>query len=140
MRSSTAKRTRAYVDTGALIAFLDRSDTYHPLFRQLFSDPPRLLTTPLVIAEGQGWFLKRYDSQKALEFLGFIEELKVLEIIKIGAEAIRGGARFLRRFSDQELTLTDACGLWLMEEEKISICWSADRHLALTGVSLAIYE
>jgi len=47
-----AIRTEAYVDTSALIAFADRSDTYHPLFRRLFSSPPRLITTPLVIAEG----------------------------------------------------------------------------------------
>ena len=48
-----AKNPEAYVDTSALIALLDRSDTYHPLFRQLFSKPPKLSTTSLVIAEGQ---------------------------------------------------------------------------------------
>lgn len=44
-----ARRAEAYVDTSALIALADRSDTYHPLFRRLFSEPPRLLTTPLRI-------------------------------------------------------------------------------------------
>jgi len=47
-----ARGPEAYVDTSALIAFADRSDTYHPLFRRLFSDPPLLLTSSLVIAEG----------------------------------------------------------------------------------------
>ncbi len=61
-----ARRTEAYVDTSALIAFADRSDTYHALFRRLFADPPRLVTTALVIAEGHGWFLKRYDPARAL--------------------------------------------------------------------------
>ena len=44
-----AKRTRAYVDTSALISFADRSDTYHALFKRLFADPPDLVTTSLVI-------------------------------------------------------------------------------------------
>ena len=41
-----ATRPEAYVDTSALIAFVDPSDTYHPLFRLLFSDPPGLVTKP----------------------------------------------------------------------------------------------
>ena len=56
-----AKKTEAYVDTSALISLAYRSDTHHALFRRLFADPPRLLTTTLVVAEGHGWFLKRYD-------------------------------------------------------------------------------
>jgi predicted nucleic acid-binding protein len=54
-----AKKTEAYVDTSALIAFVDRSDSHHRLFLRLFSEPPDLLTTTLVVAEGHGWFLKR---------------------------------------------------------------------------------
>ena len=52
------KKTEVYVDTSAFIAFTDGSDTYHPLFYRLFADPPRLVTTSLVISEGHGWFLK----------------------------------------------------------------------------------
>src|SRR6266545_5325431 len=61
-----AERTERYVDTSALIAFLDRSDSHHPLFARLFAEPPPLLTSPLVIAEGHGWFLKRYDAQSPI--------------------------------------------------------------------------
>ena len=52
-----AGRTEAYVDTSALIAFADRSDSHHALFRRLFADPPALATSALVVAEGHGWFL-----------------------------------------------------------------------------------
>jgi predicted nucleic acid-binding protein len=61
-----AGRIEAYVDTSALIAFLDRSDTHHLTFRRLFAAPPALLTTTLVIAEGHAWFLRRYDRTRAL--------------------------------------------------------------------------
>lgn len=36
MRSSMAKRTDYYVDTSAFIAFMDRSGSFHALFRRLF--------------------------------------------------------------------------------------------------------
>lgn len=66
----------AYVDTSALIAFADASDTYHPVFR---------------------------------------------------------------RFGDQDLTLVDAIGLHLMRDGHVASCWSTDRHLGLTGTTLAIH-
>ena len=67
--SSMATRLEAYVDTSAFIAFVDRSDTHHPLFRRLFSAPPVIVTTTLVVAEGHAWILRRYDRTRALQFL-----------------------------------------------------------------------
>jgi predicted nucleic acid-binding protein len=46
-----ARRTESYIDTSAFIAFLDRSDSYQSPFKRLFSDPPALVTSALVIAE-----------------------------------------------------------------------------------------
>jgi hypothetical protein len=69
-----ARRTECYGDTSAPIAFLDRSDSFHTRFGCLFADPPPLVTSSLVIAEGHGWFLRRYDPQRAIQFLSFIGE------------------------------------------------------------------
>jgi len=135
-----ATKTEAYVDTSALIAFIDQSDTYHPLFRRLFSDPPRLVTTSLVIAEGHGWFLRRYDRIKALQFLAMIESMHPLKTHSVGAREIEASTTLLRRFSDQDLTLADAAGLVIMEKKGLSSCWSTDFHLGLTGVPLVIHE
>lgn len=135
-----AKRTEAYVDTSALIAFLDGSDTYHLLFAELFAAPPSLVTSSLVVAEGHGWFLKRYDNYRATQFLNFVDELKAMAIRPIGKEELVRAARIIRKFTDQELTLADAVGLWIMEERKIRVCWSTDRHLGLTGIPLVIHQ
>ncbi|OGQ07749.1 MAG: hypothetical protein A3G32_03130 [Deltaproteobacteria bacterium RIFCSPLOWO2_12_FULL_40_28] len=135
-----AKKIESYVDTSALIAFLDRSDTHHTLFARLFSDPPSLITSPLVIAEGHAWFLKRYDGTRAMQFLNFIEELKPLSIKAIGKTEMEKAAKYIRKYSDQTLTLADSLGLFLMDQHKIKSCWSTDHHLAITGVSLVIHE
>ena len=134
-----AKTAEAYVDTSALIAFADRSDSYHPLFRKLFADPPLLITTPLVVAEGHGWFLKRYDRTRGLHFLSMIEEMP-LRISPVRSEEQNECVNLLRKFSDQDLTLADAAGLYLMKSRRIRLCWSTDFHLSLTGVPLVIHR
>lgn len=135
-----ATRTEAYVDTSALIAFADRSDSHHDLFRRLFSNPPRLYTTTLVVAEGHGWFLRRYDRVRALQFLSLFELMKPLRVLGTTPRDQAGGTEMLRRFSDQDLTLCDAVGLYLMNEKATEDCWSTDFHLGLTGVPLAIHR
>jgi len=135
-----ARRAETYVDTSALIAFADRSDSHHPLFRRLFADPPALLTSTLVVAEGHGWFLKRYDRTRALQFLAMVEDMTPLGILPVGAAEQAAAAAVLRRFSDQDLTLADGVGLHLMKRHRLKQCWSTDFHLGLTGVPLVIDE
>ena len=135
------KRTEAYVDTSALIAFADRSDSFHPLFRRLFASPPRLVTTSLVVAEGHGWLLKRYDRTRGLQFLAMLETMRAaMQILSVGEREQSSATEWLRKFSDQDLTLTDAVGLHVMGARRIETCWSTDRHLGLTGVQLVIHQ
>jgi predicted nucleic acid-binding protein len=133
-----APRAEAYVDTSALIAFVDQSDSHHQLFRRLFSDPPELITSTLVVAEGHGWFLKRYDRTRALQFLALIEDLEPLRMVPVGPDEFIGAVQILRKFSDQDLSLTDAVGLHLMKARRVRSCWSTDFHLGLTGVPLVV--
>lgn len=109
-------KIEAYVDTSALIAFLDRSDSYHPLFRRLFSNPPRLIASSLVIAEGHGWFLRRYDQNRAIQFLNFIDDLSVLTIRSFSRDELAKTNQLVKRFADQSLTLADAHGLAIINE------------------------
>ncbi|HEX5481061.1 MAG TPA: PIN domain-containing protein [Terriglobia bacterium] len=132
-----ARSAECYADTSAFIVFLDRSDSYHPVFRRLFSNPPALVTSSLVIVEGHGWFLRRYDARQAIEFLSFIAALAPLAIIPFGAAELEKSQVLVKKFHDQGLTLADAHGLVIMGERRNVVCWSTDRHLALTGVPLA---
>ena len=131
-------RAEAYLDTSAFIAFLDKSDSYHPTFKQLFATPPALATSALVIAEGHGWFLRRYDRHRAAQFLAFVDTLPDLTIQPFDPAGLSTTRRMLSRFGDQNLTLADAHGLTVMQDRGSAICWTTDRHLGLTGVDLAV--
>jgi hypothetical protein len=57
----------------------------------------------VVVAEGHGWFLRRYDQQRAVQFWAFIGALPSLTIHgfdeKVGA--------IVRKFFGQNLTVAD---------------------------------
>ena len=133
-----APRTECYVDTSALIAFRDRSDTHHPHFKRLFLAPPPLVTSALVVAEGHSWFLRRYNHYRAIQFLDLIEQLEMLRILAFGPDDLKVVGHLTSKFADQKLSLADAHGLAIMRDLAIKICWSTDRHLALTGATLVI--
>jgi predicted nucleic acid-binding protein len=137
-RRETKKSAEAYLDTSAFIAFLDRSDSYHAIFKRVFAAPPPLVTSALVVAEAHGWFLRRYDARRATEFLSFLEALPALTIVAFDSVELAKQRPILSRFGDQNLTLADTHGLVIMRERKTAICWSTDRHLALLGAELII--
>jgi predicted nucleic acid-binding protein len=132
------RKTESYVDTSALIAFTDRSDSYHLSYLRLFAEPPALVTSSLVIAEGHGWFLRRFDQRKAIQFLAMIQGLTPLTIVPFGSEELMKVSALLNKFSDHAITLADLHGLVLMQERRIKDCWSTDRHLGLTGARLVM--
>ena len=145
MAAKTRHRSRktrsineAYLDTSAFIAFLDRSDSYHVIFRSAFAKPPPLVTSALVIAEAHGWFLRRYDTRRAADFLSFLDALPAITVVPFDRADLGKQRAILSRFSDQNLTLADAHGLVIMGERKIRTCWSTDRRLALMGAELIV--
>jgi predicted nucleic acid-binding protein len=135
-RREAKKSAEAYLDTSAFIAFLDRSDSYHAMFKRAFAAPPPLATSALVVAEAHGWFLRRYDARRATEFLSFLGTLPALTIVAFDSGELAKQRPILSRFGGQNLTLADAHGLLIMRERKTAMCWSTDRHLALMGAQL----
>ena len=96
------------------------------------------MTSGLVVAEGHGWFLRRYDRWRATQFLTFLPELPMFKVLGFGEVELSKAAGIVKRYADQGLTLADAHGLAIMSERRIRTCWSTDRHLALGGAALAI--
>jgi predicted nucleic acid-binding protein len=92
----------------------------------------------LVIAEGHGWFLRRYDQHRAMQFLAFVDALPNLIIQPFDATELAKAARVVKKFADQNLTLADANGLTIMADRRVACCWSTDRHLGVTGVALVV--
>jgi hypothetical protein len=97
-----------------------------------------LIASALMVAEGHGWFLRRYDHNRAVQFLNFMGELPMLTITPFDSEVLGQTTRLAKKFANQPLTLADAHGLVIIKERRISTCWSTDRHSGLTGARLVI--
>lgn len=108
------------------------------LFRRLFSTPTPRATSSLVVAERHGWFLRRYDQHRAIQFLACIDALPRLTIRGFDSAELTKTGGIVKKFADQGLTLADADGLSIMRELRIGCCWSTDRHLGLDGVALVV--
>jgi len=93
-------------------------------------------TSALVLSEDHGWFLRRYDQRRALEFLNFVEALPDLTIEGFDADAVTRSMKLLKKYGGQKLTFADAHGLTMMSSRRLSSCWSTDRHMGLTGATL----
>lgn len=123
-----------FLDSGIFIAFLDRSDHYHPAAARLFADPPRRWYTSLaVVSETYGWFLHRLGEEAARSFRMLLADLPRLQLLTIDAAHHRGVCRTLDRFRGHKLTYVDASSLVFLGDRRIAEVWGTDNDLSLQG-------
>lgn len=128
------KRPPPFIDSGAFIALLDRSDRLHPMVEPLFANPPRqLVTSLLVVAETHGWFLHRLGEEAARAFHAFLDELPGLRLLGVNSAHHAAIRKKLDRLRGAKLTYVDASSLVWLEQLRIPSVWGTDHNLALEG-------
>jgi len=126
-----------FLDSGAFIAFLDRSDGRHEIVKALFADPPpRWSTSFLVVSETYGWFLHRLGEEAARTFRRLLTALPDLRILPAADEDHARTLRVLDRLRGSRLTYVDASSLAHLKTLKIRTVWSTDHHLGLEGAKV----
>lgn len=126
-----------FIDSGAFVAALFRSDRHHQAFRALFLKIPRKCSTSmLVVSETYSWFLHKLDEESAREFLGFVNAIEGLTVLDVPAALQRDAQRILDRFRGSKLTYVDAVSLVLIEKHKLKQVWGTDRDLTFSGAAL----
>ena len=127
-------RSAVFLDTGILIAFLDRSDHYHSAAARLFADPPRSWYTSLAVAsETHGWFLHRLGEEAARTFRIALADFPRLELLELDEAHHHSVGSMLDRFRGHKLTYVDASSLVFLERRRIKEVWGTDQDLTLTG-------
>lgn len=124
----------AFVDSGAFIAFLVRSDLLHPDAVGLFSrPPPRLKTSVLVVSETYGWLLHRLGEGAGRAFRSLLDSLPTLEVLGVDGAHLEAVWRKTDELRGLELSFVDASSLVWLETLGIREVWGTDHHLAVEG-------
>ena len=118
------KQKRVIVDTGPLVAFLNKNDSYHEWAKTQFS----IITPPFISCESvisEACFLLRHFSNGARNILEIIErELIVLPInLQTESKSIK---RLLEKYNNIPMSLADACLVRLSEQISESVICTID--------------
>lgn len=126
-----------FIDSGAFIAFLDRSDSLHEQVVALFARRPRRwLTSVPVVAETYGWFLHRLGEDASRSFRLLIEDLPSLRVLGSETGHLAAVHGKLERLRGTKLTWVDASSLVHLERHDIATVWGTDHHLGIEGAKV----
>lgn len=129
--------SEVFVDSGAFVAFLDRSDRQHQRTVSLFRDPPRRLTTSiLVVSESYSWFLHKTGEAGARTFRRLLSDLPSLTVLGADERHREAVWKKLDALRGAKLTFVDASALVHLGERRISTVWGTDHDLALEGAEV----
>jgi predicted nucleic acid-binding protein len=131
------RRGPVFLDSGIFIAFLDRSDHYHPQAIRLFSDPPRRWYTSLaVVSETYGWFLHRLGEDAARTFRVALNDFAGLAFLPLDRAHHEQVVAKLEHLRGRKLTYVDASCLVFLRRHRIGEVWGTDLDLAIEGAKV----
>ena len=130
-------KDEVFIDSGAFIAFLVRSDRLHGEVTSLFARPPRYWTTSiLVVSEAYSWFLHRAGEEAARTFRLLLPELPKLRILQADDRHREAVWLKLDVLRGAKLTFVDASSLVWLESRETKTVWGTDHHLGLEGAQV----
>lgn len=123
---------RIIVDTGAIYAFVTRSDPHHEAaesFVRAWLERSGLFVLPdVVFAETMTLFKARLGTGIALRVGRELRRNPAYLWIPLGVEAERDTWALFQRYDDKEWSYTDCAILTLAQREKVPRVFAFDRH------------
>lgn len=123
------KRPRVILDTGPLVAFLNKKDRYHEwAMAQFATMSPPLLTCEAVISESC-FLLRRFENGAAnvIELL----DRQLLAIPFRLEDELSSIKELVGRFRDVPMSLADACLVRMAEQITDSLVFTLDRDFKI---------
>lgn len=130
---------RAFVDSSAFLALLNRRDQWHReavgIQQRLVPEAWRLVTTNFVVAEAHGLILGRLGYEAARRFLATVPESTVT-VVRVTPGDERRAREIIFRHHNKDFSLVDALSFAVMERLRIPVAFTFDRHFLQYGFSV----
>ena len=135
---------KLFLDTGGLLAVLDRSDENHSECSDFWRKMLTERTYEPVISDyvlDELVTRVRYDisHNKALQILSTLMELVRrgrLKLIWVNQDYFSQARSIFERYNDQEFSFTDCTSFAICEEERIQYVFALDRDFQIFGLNL----
>jgi predicted nucleic acid-binding protein len=130
-----------FLDTSGWFAALSPKEARHKAARAAYvatlENGQRAVTTNLVVAEMQVLLARFRGPSEALRFLDSLYQDPTHFVVFVDRDRERAAIdRWLRRFDDQTLSLTDAVSFEVMREHGLKSVLALDEHFAIAGFDL----
>jgi predicted nucleic acid-binding protein len=130
-----------FLDTSGWLAAMSRHEVAHERARAAYTEQVLgggiLVTTALVLAEMQVLLLKFSGPAAALKFLDSVAADPAHELVDVDRDLrLAATERWLRRFADQDFSLTHAVSFEVMRRRRMRRALALDRHFATAGFEL----
>lgn len=128
------------VDTGALLALVDPRDQHHRLAVERLDVVTHngwsLVGTTLIAAEFHRLLTRRNTPERARLTLEQMLRDPRCAWLDVPHPLVESAVAWLRRFTDQRFTLTDAVSFEIMTREGIDTAFAFDQHFITAGFRL----
>ena len=130
----------AFIDTYALIAWLNPRDTAHAVVRAYLSSySGRFVTTEWVLMEVADALAKASSRLIVIEFLQTIRSDSAYEVVGYDSRVYQEGFKLFSSRRDKEWSLTDCISFAVMMERGLADALTADNHFNQAGYR-AVFE
>ena len=114
------------VDTGPLVALLDRSDPYHLTCQEILRSVDDSLVTVWPVVTETMYMLRAY--WQAQEALWEMIEIGAVEILPLGIDDVPRMKELIRKYRDLPMDLADAALVRVAERERLRRIFTLDRR------------
>lgn len=128
----------AFLDTAGWIAAIKPDQAYHresqAAYQNWISGGVPMVTTNLVMAEMQTMLMRMRGSVTALQFLDQVYADPNHEVVFVDRDIERAAIdRWLRKFAEHDISLTDAVSFEVMRTRRISNVLTLNVHFTTAG-------
>ncbi|MEO8334987.1 MAG: PIN domain-containing protein [bacterium] len=131
----------AFLDTSGWFAAMSSKEAMHAQSRAAYmgwiEGGRQLFTTNLVVAEMQILLSRFRGAKEGLRFLDSLYQDASHHVVFVDRDLERAAVdRWLRKFTDQQLSMADAVSFEVMREHGIRQALALDEHFAVAGFEL----